>query len=312
MLRLVSTVRGAVAALACVTLCEAALAQAALPPNTVEKVVMVTKPGAVFDVDLETTIFRPAAEGRHPLVIINHGKVPGKPAFQGRARFAAQSAEFLRRGYVVALPMRQGFSKSGGAYIGGSCNVSANGMMQAEDVVAALDYLVQQPYVDPTRIVVIGQSHGGLSTMALSAIGYPGVRGVINFAGGLRNETCPDWEGDLIDAFGDYGRTARYPSLWVYGDNDSYWPWPLPERMFNSFKAHASGQAADARFVNVGEFESDSHRLFSSRNGIAVWLPEVDAFLHHIGMPFETEPDAPAATGSRLEPNSGAATERAS
>ncbi|MGO4307659.1 dienelactone hydrolase family protein [Cupriavidus sp. RAF12] len=302
MSRLASIVLG-IAVLVCLVQHGTAVAQAPLPPRTIEQVVMVPKAGALFSVDLETTIFRPAGDGRYPLVVINHGKAPGKPAFQGRARFAAQTAEFLRRGYVVALPMRQGFSKSGGAYIGGGCNVRDNGMMQAEDVVAALDYLVQQPYVDPTRIIVIGQSHGGLSTMALSTIGYPGVRGVVNFAGGLRNDNCVGWEGNLVDAFGEYGRGARYPSLWVYGDNDSYWPWPLPERMFNNYKAHATGAAADARFVDVGEFEGDSHRLFSSRNGIAIWLPEVETFFRQLGLPFDRTPDTadPAGRGSSTD-----------
>ena len=298
MSRVVSTVCGVLAALACIAGCVPSLAQAAPQAQTVEQVVMVPKIGAETTVDLETTIFRPPGDGPFPLVVINHGKSPGKPAFQGRARFAAQTAEFVRRGYVVALPMRQGFSKSGGVYVGGSCNVRDNGMMQAEDVVAALDYLVQQPYVDPTRIVVVGQSHGGLSTMALSAIGYPGVVGVINFAGGLRNENCVGWENNLIDAFGDYGRAARYPSLWIYGDNDSFWPWPLPERMFNSYKAHAGGAAADARFVDVGEFDGDSHRLFSNRAGVAVWLPEVARFFRQLGLPFDDAPDGSTTLGA--------------
>lgn len=275
--------------------------QSVLPPRVSEQVVMVPKVGTLFTVELETTIFRPPGDGPFPLVVINHGKAPGKPAFQGRARFTAQSAEFLRRGYVVALPMRQGFSRSGGAYIGGGCNVQANGLMQAEDVTAALDYLTRQSYVDSERIVVIGQSHGGLSTMAFSAIGYPGVRGVINFAGGLRNDSCVNWEGNLVDAFADYGRTARYPSLWIYGDNDSYWPWPMPDHMFNSYKANATGSAADATFVDVGEFETDSHRLFSSRNGIGVWLPAVDAFFRKLGLPFDRTDrlDSPGANGTK-------------
>lgn len=253
-----------------------------------EELVMVPKAGAVFNVELETTIFRPAGEGPFPLVVINHGKAPGKPSFQGRARFTAQSLEFVRRGYVVALPMRQGFSRSGGAYIGGGCNVESNGLVQAEDVVAALDYLVQLPYVDRNRIVVIGQSHGGLTTMAFGTIAYPGVRGVVNFAGGLRNDNCVGWERNLIDAFADYGRRARYPSLWIYGDNDSYWPRPMPSRMFAAYRDHASGAAAQTRLVDIGEFEADSHKLFSSPLGIAVWLPEVSAFFRTLDLPFES------------------------
>ena len=252
-----------------------------------EQVVLVPKAASPFRVDLEATVFRPSGEGPFPLVVINHGKSPGKPVFQGRARFPAQTVEFLRRGYVVVLPMRQGFARSGGPYIGGSCNIEINGLQQAEDVVAALDYMVSQPYVDKDRIVVIGQSHGGLTTMAFSTISYPGVLGVVNFAGGLRNLSCPDWEDKLIETFGDYGKDARYPSLWIYGDNDSYWPAPLPDRMFNAYKANAKGAAADARMIDVGEFAGDSHRLFSSREGIPVWLPEVGAFFRSLGLPFE-------------------------
>ncbi|RZT38570.1 alpha/beta hydrolase family protein [Cupriavidus agavae] len=299
MSRVVSTALGfTLAALGGIAWCGHALAQAVLPQHAVEQVVMLPKTGPDRTINLETTIFRPAGAGPFPLVVINHGKSPGKPAYQGRARFEAQTAEFLRRGYAVALPMRQGFSKSGGIYAGGGCDFHANGMKQAEDVVAALDYLVQRPYVDPTRIVVLGQSYGGLSTMALATIGYPGVLGVVNFAGGLRNEKCAGWENSLIDAFGEYGRSAQYPSLWIYGDNDSFWPWPLPERMFNHYKAQAKGVAADARFVDMGEFDGDSHKLFSSRKGLALWLPEVGAFFRHLGLPFDEVPERgnPAAT----------------
>jgi dienelactone hydrolase len=253
-----------------------------------EQVVMLPKAAIPSRIDLEATVFKPAGAGPFPVVVINHGKAPGRPGMQGRARFPAQSVEFLRRGYVVVLPMRQGFARSGGAYVGGSCDIETNGMMQADDVVATLDYMATQPYVDMERIVVIGQSHGGLTTMAFSTVAYPGVRGVVNFAGGLRNLNCPDWEERLVGAFASYGSLARYPSLWVYGDNDSYWPVPLPSRMFNAFKTRATGPAARARLVDVGEFGADSHRLFSAREGIPVWLPEVGNFFRSLGLPFDT------------------------
>ena len=47
--------------------------------DSVEQVVMVPKVGGESTVDLETTIFRPAGDGPFPLVVINHGKSPGKP-----------------------------------------------------------------------------------------------------------------------------------------------------------------------------------------------------------------------------------------
>ena len=67
-------------------------------------------------VTLETTIFKPEGSGPFPLLIMNHGKEFGQPEQQSRARYLALSAEFVRRGYAVVIPMRQGFSKSGGSF----------------------------------------------------------------------------------------------------------------------------------------------------------------------------------------------------
>ncbi|MBB6592265.1 dienelactone hydrolase family protein [Ralstonia solanacearum] len=274
--------RRAWAALGCaVLLAAAAHAEDKLPPGMTEQVVDVPKSAGIFTVRLETTIFKPAGDGPFPLIVLNHGKSHGNPAFQGRARYSAQAAALVARGYVVALPMRQGFSKSGGAYIGGGCNVESNGIVQAEDVVATLDYMTQQPYVDRDRIVIMGQSHGGLTTMAFGTLAYPGVRGLVNFAGGLRNDTCVAWEDNLVRAFGNYGKQSHYPSLWFYGDNDSYWPKPLPERLFAAYTS-AGGKA---RLVDYGTFQSDSHGMFGSRAGLGIWLPQVDAFLRELGLP---------------------------
>src|SRR4051812_19473271 len=70
-------------------------------------------------VELETTIFKPNGDGPFPLVVINHGKASGNPRFQARARYNVATGEFVRRGYVVAVPMRGGFSKSSGMYVEG-------------------------------------------------------------------------------------------------------------------------------------------------------------------------------------------------
>jgi hypothetical protein len=84
--------------------------------------------------ELETTLFKPNGDGPFPLVVINHGKATGDPRFQARARYLLAATEFVARGYVVAMPMRRGFSKSGGAYIQGGCNIRSNGVLQTEDI----------------------------------------------------------------------------------------------------------------------------------------------------------------------------------
>lgn len=265
--------------------CTAALAQPA-PLNAAlrEQVVMVRKGSGLLSTELETTLFRPPGDGPFPVVVINHGKESGNPRFQARARYETAARAFLERGYMVVLPMRQGFSKSTGAYIGGGCNIESNGRAQAEDVVAVLGYLRGLRDADSSRVVVIGQSHGGLTAMALGALPPPeGVRALINFAGGLRNTDCPAWESALADTFGAYGKTARLPTLWFYGSNDSYWPEALARDMHARYVA-AGGQA---RLVAFGRFGADAHHLFGARDGLSVWLPEVEAFLAGLGLPAQ-------------------------
>src|SRR5688500_2747920 len=179
-----------------ITLLAAAFASGAASAQTVElnaslneTVQMIPKKG-FFTIELETTIYKPDGDGPFPLALINHGKAPGDTRFQARFRPGVAARYFLLRGYAVVVPMRQGFSKSNGTYIGGGCNVESNGRVQAEDVKAVLDYLVAQPWIDKERMVVLGQSHGGWTTLAFGAQNYPGVKGLVNFAGGLRQENC--------------------------------------------------------------------------------------------------------------------------
>jgi dienelactone hydrolase len=277
------------------------LAQPALP----EEVVMIKKPGLVT-LELEVTLFKPPGSGPFPLVVINHGKATGDPRFQGRATFRSAARYFLSRGYVVALPMRQGFSKSSGSYIGGGCNVESNGVAQAEDVAATLDYLTSQPIIDKSRILVMGQSHGGLTTMALGASAYPGVVGLVNFAGGLRQETCAGWESVLARAFGSYGKRTKIPSLWFYGDNDSYWSKETWKAMHSNYLEAVSANGTTARMVAFGNFVTDAHSMFSHPQGLAIWEPELSKFLDQLALPNTmTHPQFSRANTRAPPPASG-------
>ncbi len=263
-----------------------AVAQTAQPSLNAamrEEIVMVPKGQGLLSTQLETTIYRPPGAGPFPVVVINHGKSPGNTRFQPRYRAPVAAKAFLERGYLVVLPMRQGFAKSTGSYVGGGCNIESNGRVQAEDVQAVLDYIRQLPDADASRMVVVGQSHGGLTTMALGTLDLPGVRGLINFAGGLRQDSCVDWQGALVGAFARYGAKAHLPSVWFYGDNDSFFSPDLFREMHARFIA-AGGKA---QLVAYGTFESDSHQLFGSARGLPIWLPTVARFLDSVGLPSQ-------------------------
>ena len=233
---------------------------------------------------LQTTVFRPNGPGPFPLLVINHGKEAGDPRRQRRDRFVFMATAFVKRGYAVMVPMRQGFADSTGTYADFGCNMTANGQAQAADVLDAVSFARDQTWIDPERIIIAGQSYGGLATIALGTQYVPGVRGLINFAGGLRNDGkhC-DWRAELVRAFGTYGDSNKIPSLWLYGINDSLFAPALVSRMHTAFVS-SGGQA---RLHEFAAFKRDSHGILASRDGEKIWWHEAERFLKQVGMPTE-------------------------
>lgn len=267
-----------------------ALDDAYLPvvPATMNEQVIRVPVDASGDVTLETTIYRPNGPGPFPMVIFNHGKIPGDPHLQARSDPLSFAREFVRRGYVVVAPNRQGFADSGGSYQQDGCDVASNGLGQAADIASTIAYMSKQPYVDATQIIVAGTSHGGLATVAYGTEAASGVRALINFSGGLRQDACTGWQNNLTQAFGDYGGKARVASLWLYGDNDSVWSPDLVTKMFAAYRDAQTGgdrQAATAKLVDFGAYKNDAHRLVGDRDGVKIWWPTVEAFLANRGLP---------------------------
>ena len=268
-----------------------------------ERIVLIPA-GKTGKAMMETTVFRPNGPGPYPLLIINHGKDAGDPGRQTRDRFIYMATAFVKRGYVVMVPMRQGFANSTGRYTDFGCDMTANGYAQANDVRDAVNFARTLDWIDADRIVVAGQSYGGLATMALGTGDLPGVRGLINFAGGLRDDAnlC-DWRAELVRAFGTYGAANKLPSLWMYGANDSLFGPELATRMHAAF-VRTGGQA---RLVEYGKFKRDAHGMIASRDGEKVWWRDTERFLKQIGMPTEelytvtAQPQMPKSDFARLD-----------
>jgi dienelactone hydrolase len=253
---------------------------------------------------METTVFQPNGPGPFPLLILNHGKDAGAPSHQQRDRFIFMATAFVKRGYAVMVPMRQGFANSTGQYRDFGCNMTANGYSQADDVLAAVNFAREQDWIDSDHIVVAGQSYGGLATVALGTRDLPGVRGLINFAGGLRDDanSC-DWRAELVRAFGAYGAGNKIASLWMYGANDSLFGPELVVRMHDAFVR----SGGDARLVEYGAFKRDAHGMIASRDGEKIWWHQTELFLKQVGMPTEerytvtAQPTLPKSDFARLD-----------
>jgi len=177
--------------------------------------------------------------------------------------------------------MRRGYGASGGdlAERSGPCDnpdYVRSGRTTADDIKAAMIALGKRSDVDATRIIAVGQSAGGLGSVALAADAPSGLVAVINFAGGRGSRADYDVckEDRLVNAFRTFGKTSRVPMLWVYTANDHFFEPRLAEKFYGAFTA----AGARAEFVRAPAFGKDGHGLFSAA-GIPRWTPYVDAFL---------------------------------
>jgi acetyl esterase/lipase len=140
---------------------------------------------------------------------------------------------------------------------------------------AALDYAKKRPYIDVSRIILIGQSGGGFGSLALASRKSPGGVGVVNFAGGRgsrgRNSVCD--EDKLVATMARYASTTSIPMLWLYTANDQSFGPALAARMVESCRK--AGVAI--RYVALPAFGENGHGFFSDPKTIDVWLPMFDA-----------------------------------
>jgi dienelactone hydrolase len=252
-------------------------------------------PRAGTKAGLVTRVCRPKTGKPGPLVVVNHGRPSGVTSEERQRRraavkpFACSSvgSAFTSRGYVVAFPVRQGYGETGGrdAEAGGACDDAdfvAAANAGADDVAVAIDHLKTLPYVQPDKIVVVGQSVGGLVTLALASRNLAGVKAYVSFAGGHggRKNGKPDSNCSpeaLVAAAADFGKTVRSPTLWLYTENDTYFGPALSRRMYAAF----SKAGGTARFELLPPLRNaqtqDGHDLLFV--GRSIWEPIVFPWL---------------------------------
>ncbi len=233
-------------------------------------------------VALQLTILTPSGPGPFPLVVMNHGSDgQKKPKDNPRYHLTFSAYYFLSRGYAVALPMMRGFAGSGGQLEHHGCDFIATGLNNAEDIRSVIQYMTAQPYIDGHRIVVAGQSFGGFNTLALGTLNIPNVKGLINFAGGLKESDCATSEQSMAVAAAYNGAHTSIPSIWFYGSNDKVFSESTWRTAYERYTA--AGGAAE--LVAYGDFMQDSHNLLGFPEGLAIWGAKVDAFLAKLGLP---------------------------
>lgn len=284
------------AVLILITLC-ATLASAAAQDYTRENLRIPFS--AAGERGLEAVLVRPADGRRHPLALMSHGS-PRKAEARRQmtpGRYQIQAMEFARRGFAVLIVMRRGYGLSDGNYAEGAPRCGRNDYVKAaretaRDLRAAIEAMHRRSDLTTQGMIAVGQSAGGLGAIALAADPPPGLVAVVNFAAGRGsrgdNDVCG--EDALVEAFGELGRTARLPTLWVYAENDLYFRPELARRFHTAFQA----TGGVAKFVAAPAFGQDGHSLFSA-SGAPIWTPMIDAFMREENLGLRVLLPPPAA-----------------
>lgn len=246
----------------------------------------VTRGSETRRLTLEATLYLPEGPGPFPLLVLNHGtpRAPVNRTRKTRVRFEVLSWEFVKMGFAVVIPMRRGFGHSEGDYAEeeGFCERALfyeAGMESARDVLATVRFMSSEPFIDARKILLAGHSTGGIAALAAASQGFPGLMGVINFAGGrgsMKEKQCSP--PNLVEACRRFGAATRVPTLWLYCENDTYFPPWLAREMCKAYQ-EAGGKA---QLLIFPPFAEEGHFLFTDGRGPAVWTPVVSRFLRGI------------------------------
>ncbi len=213
-------------------------------------------------VRLEMRIYKPSTEGKVPTLVFNHGSTGNgrDPNLFTKSQDFPQLAQFfVQRGWAVVMPSRRGRGGSEGEYDEGfasdrsrgyTCepSLSIPGADRAlRDIEASIGAILTMPFVDPNRIVIGGQSRGGILSVVYAGQHPAQVKGVINFVGGWLGYGCKTVSTVNQEIF---KRGARYPSdtIWLYGDWDFFYPLFHSRENFTAFQA-AGGKGVFHEFA---------------------------------------------------------------
>jgi dienelactone hydrolase len=255
------------------------------------KMVAVALDGRTVAFDMR--IFKPEGDGPFPTLVFNHGSTGNgrDPALFTRAQVFRPLADLMvAQGWVVVTPHRRGRGNSEGLYDEGfgpdrskgySCEPAQSlpGADRAlRDIAAAMAEIERMPFVDKSRIAIGGQSRGGILAVAYSGLYPQQVKAVINFVGGWMGASCGDRGATINKTLFKRGAGFAGETLWLYGDNDPYYPLSHSRRNFETFQS-AGGKGEFLAFQPVSV--KDGHAIVFAP---ALWEAALKDYLKRMGL----------------------------
>lgn len=220
-------------------------------------------------------LWKPAGNGPFRAILWNHGseKLPGSRS--------ALANFYTAHSYVFFIPHRRGQGRSPGDYIQDQIAQAPRGegahravellQDQVQDVIASLNYLKSQPFVDPTRIAISGCSYGGIETL-LAGERDLGIKALVPFAPGAMS-----WEQNqpLQDRLIRAVDLAQSPVFLIQAQNDYSL---APSRVLSKEASKKKKDFQSKIYPAYGSDHQDGHAGFCS-SATDVWGADVLAFL---------------------------------
>ncbi|MGE5540178.1 MAG: alpha/beta hydrolase family protein [Gemmatimonas sp.] len=172
------------------------------------------------DLRIQAYLYKPAGDGPFPAIVYNHGSREGHE--RQSVPWVRIAAVYTKAGFVVLVPERRGYGTSDGLTFREAVGKDVGTVFinrlrdEADDVIAAAEYLRTVPFVDSGRIGVSGHSFGGIVTV-FSASRTDAFKVAIDLAGGALT-----WKRSaaLRNALVDAAEHARAPMLLLVAAND--------------------------------------------------------------------------------------------
>lgn len=185
---------------------------------------------------------------KYPLIVEPHGG----PAGTQQTRFNGTWQVYAGRGYVVFAPNFRGSDGYGKAFI--EANVGKWGVVDFQDIMSGVDYVISLGFVDPERMGVEGWSYGGYMSQFIvthtdrfkAACPGAGMSNMISFYGttDIQRFTTYYMTGHPWQTFEIYRRSspifsidkAKTPTLILFGEQDRRVPIEQGEQFFTALK----------------------------------------------------------------------------
>lgn len=244
------------------------------------------------EISLEVVIFKPKGEGPFPTVMFNHGSTGfgDNPAKFKITYTAKEFAKFFtERGWLVAFPQRRGRGQSGGIYDEGfepdrshytcSTKLSLAGLERAlQDLDTVVRYLKSRSYVDSKKMLIGGQSRGGILSIVYAGTRTHPFKGVINFVGGWISEGRFSAK-DINTASFRRGAGFKHQTLWLYGKNDRYYSIQHSRENFDAFVAAGGKGNFIAYTVPSESYSKNGHSVLYHPS---LWKKAITQFIENI------------------------------